>query len=111
MRNLDENLMGWLLKITQASYWLDTLIILMAESFFELLICSIVGFYSVKHLSPLAMTTFDYVSTTANIVFLFLLASFVFYTLAMTFYTLNQQSKNEPRWKKPAEIPPTSFLP
>jgi hypothetical protein len=111
MRNLDENLMGWLLKITQASYWLDTLILLMAESFFELLICSIVGFYSVKHLSPLAMTTFDYVSSTANIVFLFLLASFVFYTLAMTFYTLHQQRKNEPRWKKPAEIPPTSFFP
>jgi len=81
--------MGWLLKITQASYWLDTFIILMAESFLELLICSIVGFYSVKHLSPLAMTTFDFVSSTANIVFLFLLAFFVFYTFAMTFYTLH----------------------
>jgi len=60
----------------------------MTESFFELLICSVVGFFSVKHLSPIAMTTFDYVSSTANIVFLFLLATFIFYTLAMTFYTL-----------------------
>lgn len=60
--NLDEDLMGWLLKISQASYWFDTLIILMAESFLELLLCAVLGFFSVKHLPAITLTTFDYVS-------------------------------------------------
>ena len=109
--NLDEDLMGWLLRISQTSYWFDALVFLMAESFFELLLCSVLGFFSVKNLSAITMTTFDYISSAANIAFLFLIASFVVYTVIMTCYTLYQQKKNVPRWTRPSEIDATSFLP
>jgi hypothetical protein len=46
--SLDENLVGWLLKITQTSFWFDAVILLMAQSFFELLLCFVVGFESLK---------------------------------------------------------------
>ncbi len=92
--NLDEDLMGWLLRISQTSYWFDALVFLMAESFFELLLCSVLGFFSVKNLSAITMTTFDYISSAANIAFLFLIASFVVYTVIMTCYTLYQQKNN-----------------
>jgi hypothetical protein len=46
-KDLDEYLLGWLFKITKTSYWLDVLLLLMAESLFEVLICTILGFASI----------------------------------------------------------------
>ena len=108
---LDENLMAWLLRITHTSIWFDALILLMAQSCFELMLCFVIGFDSVKHISPLYMNTFDYISASTNISFMFLIAPFLAYTATMACYTLHHQTKNLPTFVKPDPIDPTSFLP
>lgn len=109
--NLDESLMGWLLRITHTSLWFDAVILLMAKQCLELMLCFIIGFDSVKNLSPLYMNTFDFISASTNIAFIFLIAPFLAYTMTMACYTLHHHTRNLPTFKKPSEIDPASFLP
>lgn len=81
---MNLNLMGWFVKLTNARLWLMLALILMIETFYEVFLVSIVGLKTFTVIPSVVFNRSDWFAIASNFLWWVLLLTFLLTTLWFT---------------------------